>query len=177
MFGPTYHRQVLANLRHSTCYVEGHLNASTSPAAKYACVIVSDHASIHSRAWAADFLKRVCKEFGLPNGGVASGVRGSANISRVKCPAILIEPGFVSDPGFARVVSSGEGIDALGRVLAESIRAQFPTGGEAVLSIGHAYRGNGDMGANVVGAEDPAFDQEAELVEAYLNAATEYLLQ
>jgi len=101
---------------------------------------------------------------------------GSGNLQYVAAPALLLEPGFISDPEYAARVSTGEGADKLGRCIAAAIVKAFPAGGIVGLSVGHRYRGNGDMGAPVAGSEDPAFDQEAELAELYLDAATEVLL-
>jgi hypothetical protein len=44
------------------------------------------------------------------------------------------------------------------------------------LSVGHRYRGGSDKGAFAADVEDPEFDQEAEIAEAYLNVAMERLV-
>jgi hypothetical protein len=100
---------------------------------------------------------------------------------------MLLEPMFMTDPEMLRRITTGEGIDGLGRCLADSIVATFPHGGLVGLSIGHAYRGGGDKGAKAPMIDDnkngepdydwdESFDEEAELVEAYVDSATEMLV-
>jgi hypothetical protein len=185
VFGPTHHRQRLANDVGASgvcCYIEGHFNAvKVAPGAKHPtqhafAVTSSRHLQDNAtRALGIDMVSRVAYAFGMPSLGVLVGA-GSGNVQHVKAPALLLEPGFISDPEYARKVSTGEGSDKLGFCIAMAIQKAFPAGGIVGLSVGHKYRGSGDMGAPVAGAENPAFDQEAELVELYLNAATEYLI-
>jgi N-acetylmuramoyl-L-alanine amidase len=209
VFGPTYYRQELANKRNVVCYAEGHLNAlDTTPrrnvdelgrdlgvapgelervarnrAVNYAMAIVPEGARQVADPWAYCYLKHVVSTFGHRGlGQVQRGGRGSALVRRVFAPAIVLEPGFISNPEFRARISTGEGLDALGKCLADSIRELFPEGGLVGLSIGHAYRDGrtltaGDPGAVVSKKDDPdpAFDTEAELVEAYITAASEYL--
>lgn len=189
VFGPTHHRQRLANdvgRVGCVCYVAGHLNAvAVKPGKAHPAQAV--FAVMHARhvphaplgaayAWAEDYTRRVAGIMQIRDDGVIVGGPGSGNVAHVSCPAMLIEPGFISDPEYAARLRTGEGIDALGRALAQSIIAAFPEGGIVALSNDHAYRGNSDTGAPVAGAEDPAWDSEIELVGPYLGAAKEILL-
>jgi len=190
VFGPTHYRQLRANERGAVCYVEGHLNASTNPEANYAECILSPAAGDKTKLWARDFLTRLATAADVRSTGFRQSGAGAGNIARVKAPALFLEPGFVSNPFWAAFCRTGEGADCIGRCLAESIAETFP-GGLVCLSVGHAYRRDGsdwnseetkgDGGAPVAdpesGApEDPAFDEEAELVELYITSAAEHLV-
>lgn len=172
-------RQQRANAAHIVCYVEQHLNATTVPGVNYSMVIVDANSCQQSRDWGESYLERVCKEFGTRNQGVLAYLgRGSYNVRLVNAPAILVEPGFVSNPEFAARVRTGEGIDALARCLANSIREFFPFDGTIGLSAGHAYRDKPDSGAPVAekdGLHDPAFDDEMELNIAIIDTTAEML--
>lgn len=177
--GPVWQRQIDANNAGCIAAVEQHLNAG-SKTALYAMAIVAGNASEKSKAWGRDYTARVAKELGIKNSGVVvNPPRGPYMIKFYHCPAILVEPGFISNHDFGDVVQSGEGIDALARILVDSICAQFPDGGLVALSVGHAYRGVRDPGAKVndLGDDlDPLFDDEVELNEAIITAAEEMLL-
>lgn len=176
--GSVSHRQALASKQGVICYAEAHLNSHTDPKPQYAMVIAPKAMPKNAIRLAESFLEKVSKEFDIPNGGIVRGVRGSGCVQYVKwpTPSILLEPGFISNPEFAEVLQTGEGQEFLGKCLADAIIETFPGGGLVGLSIGHAYRGTGDKGANLTGTGwDPAFDQEAELCEAYIDFATEYL--
>lgn len=190
VFGPTYYRQLRANERGAVCYVEGHLNASTNQQANYAECILSPNAGDKTKLWARDFLMRLSVAADIRSTGFRQDGRGAGNISRVRAPAMLLEPGFVSNVHWAAFCRTGEGADCIGKALAESIAETF-SGGVVALSVGHAYRRDGsdwsdeekrgDGGAPVAdpddgSPEDPAFDEEAELVELYLTAAAEHLV-
>lgn len=176
VFSPSYHRQVLANKAGARFYIEGHLNAGP-PAANYGFSALARRDDLTERI-ARTLATRVSEGLDVRPSASLIGARGAGNIGRVSCPAILWEPGFITHRPFQRVISTGEGIDALGRILAETIRDYFPTGGVIALSVGHAYRGRQDPGALVPKEfqPDPAFDTESELVEAYLLATAERLL-
>jgi hypothetical protein len=175
--GPLYRRQVDANLVGCIAAVEQHLNASTDKTVNYASALIT---SEKSRAWAKDYVARAAREFSIRDAGVVMNPpRGSFCLKFYACPAILVEPGFVSHHDFANRVQSGEGIDALARVLVDSVCAMFPDGGLVALSVGHGYRGTPDPGALVNDAGDvldPAFDSEEELNDAIVTAAEEMLL-
>jgi hypothetical protein len=177
--GPLYQRQMDANKAGVAAYVEQHLNATTDRGANYAMVITVPNANRVTLAWGRTYTALISKEFGHKNLGCISGGRGTFNLKFLKCPALLLEPGFVSNPGFAAIAKSGEGQDALARCLVESIKQHFD-GGLIGLSVGHMYRGTGDRGAPVYepdGYEDAAWDDEAEICDAVINAATEMLVR
>src|SRR5690606_12479362 len=104
-----------------------------------------------------------------------------SNCARMwKVPAFLAEPAFLSHPDFAAFVKTGEGTEAMARLLADAFAFWFPRGGLVGLSVGHAYRGNNDPGAPAYrdpeGVEDPAYDDEAEIADGIVNLATELLV-
>jgi hypothetical protein len=165
------------------CYAEQHLNAGPPPEpgrkhSQYALVICAENASLKSVAWGRSYTARVAKELGIRDAGVLrySG-RGAYNVRLTSCPAILLEPAFISDPEFAEVAATGEVIDAIARCLVDSIVEHF-SGGLVGLSVGHMYRGKPDPGALVAPHEDmdPAFNTEAELNDAIIQTAEEMLL-
>lgn len=179
--GPLYQRQVDANKAGCICAVEQHLNASTNRTVNYAMALVARNASEKSKDLARDYTALVAQEFGIRDAGIVVGPpRGEYNIKFYHCPAMLVEPGFVSNHDFADRIQSGEGIDALARVLVDAICRNFPDGGLVALSVGHLYRGTADQGAPVNDegdAPDPAFDTEGELNDAIVTAAEEMLLR
>lgn len=132
-----------------------------------------------------EFMRRLNAATGIRSTGWRQGGPGSGNISRVHAPALLLEPGFCSNPHWAAFCRTGEGADCIGRCLAEAIEACF-AGGPVALSVGHAYRRDGsdwsdeerrgDGGAPAADPEDPAFNEEAELVELYLTSAAQHLI-
>ena len=178
--GPLYQRQVDANKAGCICAVEQHLNSHTNKTVNYATALVARNASEKSKDLARDYTALVADRFGIRDAGIVVGPpRGEYNIKFYHCPAVLVEPGFVSNHDFADRIQSGEGIDALARCLVESIRMNFPDGGLVALSVGHLYRGTGDRGAPVNDEGDrmdPAFNDEGDLNEAIVTAAEEMLL-
>jgi hypothetical protein len=178
--GPLYQRQVDANDAGCIAAVEQHLNSSTNKIANYTCALVTGNASVRSREWAKDYTARVAREFSIRDAGVVvDAPRGMFNIKFYRCPAILLESGFVSNHNFANRIQIGEGIDALAACLVDSICAMFPDGGLVALSVGHLYRGTGDQGAPVNDegdAPDPAFNTEGELNDAIITTAEEMLV-
>jgi len=179
--GPLRQRQLDANRAGCIAAVEQHLNSTIDETVNYATALVAGNASRKSRVWARYYVSRASEEFKVSNGGIVLGPlpRGESNLKFYSCPAILVEPGFISNHEFADRIQSGEGIDALARVLVDSICTLFQDGGLVALSVGHLYKGTGDMGApvNDEGDElDPAFDSEGELNDAIIKAAEEMLL-
>lgn len=175
--GPLYQRQMDANAIGCVAVVEQHLNASTNKFANYSCALIMHE---RSRAFAAAYLALVSTTFETRNAGVViNPPRGQYNLKFYGCPAILVEPGFVSNHEFADRIQSGEGIDALAKCLVDAVCAVFPDGGLVGLSVGHLYRGTADQGAPVNDegdAPDPEFDTEGELNDAIITSAEEMLL-
>lgn len=177
--GALRQRQEEARTAGCVCYVEQHMNSINNTSTNYACAIVDSGSPSKARLWARDYVSRVAEEFQIRNSGVVvGGSRGTYNVRFSGCPAMLVEPGFISNAEFAARVRTGEGIDALARCLVESICEQFPDGGLVGLSVGHAYRDAPDPGAPLNEGElhDPEFDTEVEMNEAIIIAAEEMLL-
>lgn len=185
--GGIVERQQRANKMGAQCFVDQHLNAASDPNINYGFVIVANNASAKTEAWAHTYLELLESELGLRTTGVMRGVRGSGNVRHCRCPSMLLEPGFVSNPEFADMIRTGEGIDGLALVLVKSIREHFPdpAAGPIALSAGHAHRdgdddaSTGDPGALVYdygdAHVDPDFDTEAELNDAIVKACAEIL--
>lgn len=196
--GPVRHRQQLASERRVICYAEGHLNAfatqrdehgNRKPSPQYGFVITGKNVSQNAEDWAEAYLSRIAETFGVATKGIVRGVPGSGCVQWVKwpTPSMLLEPVFMTDPDMAQRIMTGEGIDALGWCLADSIIATFPHGGLVGFSKGHIHRGTGDKGAQSPNIDDnndgvpdydwdESFDQEGELVEAYIDSAIEQLI-
>lgn len=172
-------RQDAANRAGVICYVEQHLNANAHESPWYASAHLPPAATRHggSAAFAKAYVDHVAREHKIPHGGVRE---APSNCARMRCPAFLAEPTFLSNPEMSRWLRSGEGTEALARSLAETIVLVFPGGGLVGLSVGHAYRGNGDPGApaRIDGDEvrDRAYDDEAEIADGIVNLATELLV-
>jgi len=178
--GPLWQRQIDANRAGCLCAVEQHFNAHTDRSVNYAMALIDNAGSFMSKAWGAAYAARVAREFDIPDRGVVRTTgRGSYNVRFYKCPAILVEPGFVSNPEFAAIVQTGEGIDAVARCLVDSIVTCFPEGGLVALSVGHKYRGGkDDPGAPVYQGAlvDPETDSETELNDLVINVVEQMLL-
>lgn len=176
--GSLWVRQQAATKAGCQCYAEQHCNAHTNHSINYAMAICDANSSERSRDWARTYTRMVSEAFGHPDRGVlVYGGRGAYNVRIVACPAVLLEPGFVSNPEFADAVRTGEGIDMLALCLARSIRDCFPdpAGGPVGLSAGHAYRGKPDPGAPTYDKgqadTDTKLDDETELNIAIVDAA------
>jgi hypothetical protein len=175
--GPVSYRQQLARQRGCVAYVEQHLNAAASLSANYSMAIVGPGCE-RSKAMAREYTRLCALEFRSRDGGVLVGHRGFGNVASAGCPHFLAEPGFVSNPEFARVARTGEGIDALARCLVQAIRTHIP-GGLVGLSVGHKYREKPDPGAPVYvppGEPRDGLLWEADLADATITAATEMLV-
>lgn len=179
--GPLFVRQQEASAADCVAYVEQHANAAPANSGKpaqYSMAIIAENASPKALAWGRSYTARVARELGIPDRGVLKyDGRGSYNVRYTTCPAILVEPGFLSDPKLASVIATGEVIDALARCLVDSIVEHFGPG-LVGLSVGHMYRAKPDSGALFPkeALTDPEFDTEAELNDAIINTAEEMLL-
>lgn len=182
--GSLWARQQAATKAGCQCYAEEHLNSiGGKPHVNYAMAICDANASEASKDWARTYTRIVSQEFGHPDCGVlVYGGRGSYNVRLVKCPAILLEPGFISNPEFAdRIRNGGGGLDSLAGCLARSIRECFPdpSKGPIGLSAGHAFRGKRDPGAPVYDKGDALvdkdFDDEDELNIEIIRITAELL--
>jgi hypothetical protein len=174
--GDITERQIAAKNAGCIAFADQHLNASTSPKAQGAEVIVPDRVDVQAAHFAACYLDLVTKRLGVRSRGIRRGGPGAGNVSRAGCPGILVEPCFLSDPEFAPKLVTGEVLDALGWCLAESIRRTFEPGLVA-LSAGHAFRRKRDPGAVIRSEEiEPAFRTEAALNILIVECAEQMLL-
>src|SRR5690606_21232532 len=123
--GPVSHRQQLARRSGCRAYVEQHLNAAGSVSPNYSTAIVGPGCE-RSRAMAREYTRLCAAEFRIRDGGALVGHRGFGNVANAGCPHFLAEPGFVSNPEFAGIARTGEGIDAMARCLAQAIRTHIP---------------------------------------------------
>lgn len=173
--GPVAYRQDQANERKVKCYFEAHLNAMGGKVVKDAVFAIASYK--HSVPWGKLFAAKAATALGIRNDGVLVGVKGHGLVSRIRWPAkgLVLEPGFISNPEFAKKLVGGGGIELLGKALAESIMEMWPAGGLIGWGVGHRYRGDGDMGA-MAAIENPEFDQEAEIAEGYGDVATRILV-
>src|SRR5690606_41260228 len=96
-----------------------------------------------SRAMAREYTRLCALEFGTRDGGVLVGHRGLGNVVNAGCPQVLAEPGFVSNPEFAAIARTGEGLDALARCLVQAIRTHIP-GGLVGLDVWQNHLGKSD---------------------------------
>lgn len=173
--GPVAYRQDQANERRVKCYFEAHLNAMGGKVVKDAVFAIAAYK--HSIDWGKRFSAKAAEALSIRNDHVIVGAHGYGLVSRLRWPTqgLVLEPGFISNKDFVdRLVNQG-GIELLGRALAESIMDTWPAGCAVGASIGHVYRGTGDQGAMAV-TENPAFDREAEIAEAYTEVATRILV-
>ena len=172
--GPVAYRQDQANERGVKCYCEAHLNAMGGKVVKDAVFAIAAYK--HSVPWGKLFSAKVAAALGIRDDHVLVGAKGHGLVSRIRWPApgLVLEPGFISNAAFADRLVNGGGIELLGRALAESIMDMWPAGGLIGYSVGHRYRGTGDMGSTA-DIENPAFDREAEIAEAYGDVATRIL--
>lgn len=157
-------RQKAANVDKAICYVEHHFNSSDADdptAADYSVVITGRNASKKSISWAKQYSDLINDEFlEIKRVGGADGVlvggyggRGDGNLILTNMPAILVEPMFCNDPEHAVVIKSADGQKRLAKVLAYTIKNNFPNGGLVAFSVGHKYKKSApnDRGAVVYG--------------------------
>ncbi len=167
-------RQEQANADRCAAYVEHHFNSSTSPSASYAVVITGANASQTSRNWGRWYAQAVAREFNLSAGGdqgiLVGGFdgRGDFNLRFTDMPAILLEPLFASNPRQAEWIRNDDGQARLARILCDSIRRFFQSGGLVGFSVGHKYKRSApnDRGAAVVGGGWEADYAEQVLLKA-----------
>jgi hypothetical protein len=183
--GTLFARQQAASAAGCQCYAEQHLNSVGPDKAhvNYVMAIVAANASEASKDWARTYTRLTSELLGSPDHGVVIGpCRGSYNVQVARCPSVLLEPGFISNPDFSNRIQLGGGaLDDLALCLARSIRLCFldPTRGPVGLSAGHAFRGKRDPGAPVHNKSeelvDKAFDDEDELNIEIINVAAAIL--
>lgn len=139
-------RQRAANADKVICYLEQHFNGGAETS-NYTLAVVGTNAGSTSKAIAKAYVDRVSKAFGVPlannnfaRNGVSIGgykLRGNANLTTTKMPAVLLEPLFASNPKHAAWIKSEAGQEKLAMAIVETIREFFPNGGTVGFSIGH----------------------------------------
>jgi len=165
-------RQRSASRDNAICYVEHHFNSVANQSAAYTCVVVGSNASKKSIEFAQTYANLVSQHFNTSligkSGALIGGFngRGNSNVYYTNCPAVLLEPLFVSNPKQAEIVRSSRGQDTLAECLAYSIKECFPQGGLVAFSVGHKYKTSApkDRGAPVVGG-----GTEADFAEIVLH--------
>ncbi len=164
-------RQLRANNDNAVVYIEQHFNAGL-PTANYCVVIVGSNASQTSKNIGIQYSKYINSELGIKIGG-DNGIkvggyngRGNGNLVHTKMPAVLLEPGFCSNPEFAKTIKTEEGRWKVADCTYKAIRDFFPRGGLVALSVGHKYKTSKplDRGASVHGEGNHTEADLAELV-------------
>jgi hypothetical protein len=120
-------------------------------------------------------LRDALAQVGLPlrNPAVrsATGNTRAGFVRHYPCPAVLLEPLFVSNPTQAAWIHNNGHLLALGEAIAAAVKAALPTGGVVGLSVGHRYkRRPGDEGAGCVRG-----DSEADHAEELAHVVAEQL--
>ena len=171
--GDYYNRQQAANREGCVAYLEAHYNALAKDAPgtqdNPSLVIVGANASQTSKNWGTWFSAAVAAEFGIDDRGLLIGPkRGDYNLRYTAMPAILIEPLFCSDATHAELIKSDAGMNRLARIVVESVRRFFPSGGKLGFSVGHKYKTKNphDRGAPIKGG-----GWEADFAEEMLKRA------
>lgn len=168
-------RQAAANQDKAIVYVEHHFNAADDPRAQGTEVIVAANASDKSKALGISYAHRISAELGLvlrhPPTGLSiggDGGRGNGNLVHTNMPAMLVEPCFASNAIEATMIHDDFKRKVMAKVLADTIREQFPNGGLVAFSVGHKYKTSqpDDRGADVLGG-----GTEADFAEDVLQKA------
>lgn len=173
-------RQRNASRDNAVCYVEHHFNAASNPEAGYTLVVVGSNASKASVEFGKDYCTVISQHFGtrlVGEDGVVKGGfggRGGLNVYYTKCPAVLLEPLFCSNPSHAQIIKSERGQQILAECLVWAIKQNFPNGGLVAFSVGHKYKLSSprDCGAAVYGG-----GTEADYAEIVLQKAAAMLTE
>lgn len=144
-------RQEAANRDGAICYYEQHCNslAYDDPDTQKdnpVLAIVAHNASKRSKAWGQQWADRTAHLYRniAPRTELRSEViqrakfkRGDYNLRFTAMPAILAEPGFLSDLRQATILLDPHFRERLAHEAVKSIEAAFPDGGLIALSVGH----------------------------------------
>lgn len=151
-------RQLSATTADADLYLEAHFNASPDRSVTYPAGLYVERPGCEpSRELAREYAAYVAERCPVDGEhsraiGLAYGDRGRGNIAHVSCPAIIMEPGFVSHPGFAAWSQSAAGVHVLAEAIVHVVRGALPGGGVVALSVGHLGKEGGvDRGAPVFG--------------------------
>lgn len=172
-------RQERANQLGAALYLEGHANSSTNQRADYAMCVVGSNASATSKeigrelaaAFGTAFDVGGDKDTDVGYGdGIRQDGRGDGNVRYTDMPAVLMEPGFCSNPEQARLMESEDGLNTAARIIFNTVSNHITSGATIVLSVGHIGKRSApnDRGAVWLGER---FDTEAAYAHAYMNRA------
>jgi hypothetical protein len=178
IFTGTYaERQEAANEWPATVYIEIHANSVDNSDVDYAMTVVASNHSNTSYRLAQFYAEQFGAAYDVGGDddtdigyedGVRVGGRGDGNLRRTDMPAVLLEPGFGSNPAQARLMETDRGLDTAARIILAGVERFWPDGAKVALSIGHkgSKPGRNDMGARWRGTR---FAWEAEWAEAVAN--------
>ena len=146
-------RQHKANQDGADIYIEHHFNSSFHESADYSLVVVGKKAGEKTIEIAYRYLTELRRAVGIQAWeggrlGIAVGGmqgRGNYNLKFTKMPALLLEPLFISNPARADFVATIAGRETLARVLVDTVREAYPTGGLIAFSVGHKYKTSASM--------------------------------
>ena len=170
--GSYYDRQTQANAWGADLYLELHANSVDARDVDYAmCVVASNHSqrSYDLAVWYArafgelfDVGGDADPDIGYED-GVRVGGRGDGNLRHTNMPAVLLEPGFASNPVQAKVMEADSGIVEAAHTILRGAAGYH----KIALSVGHKGKPNSrDMGAQWTGER---FKWEAEWAEAVVD--------
>lgn len=171
-------RQMDANAEGCQLYIEQHFNALPNDSQDSirdnpALVIVGSNSSKKSRDLGLLYTSHISQMFKNRDGGLLVGpARGNWNVYYARCPSLLLEPLFCSDPTQASIIKSSQGQAKLAEAVCLIIRSHLPNGGKVAFSVGHKYRPSAphDRGAVLVGG-----GTEADYAEIVLELAERML--
>ena len=161
-------RQLHTNAHHFDIYVEYHFNYYSRSTDYTLCKLTRTYLPL-SLEFAKQHAEAVHKEFNVPlydlgdEDTVAKGVlickktgRENFNLSLLECPALIIEPLFLSNPDHVFLLTTSNGVMRLANILTNTIRSIFPDGGRIAFSVGHKYQRSNpmDRGALAVGRSE-----------------------
>lgn len=102
-----------ANSWGADIFVSIHTNASVNPAANGTEVLIYDRSSEEAYSLAENVLEELTAVTGLRNRGIVERP-GLYVLRRTRMPAILVELGFITNPGDAELMANSPGLFALG---------------------------------------------------------------
>ncbi len=178
-YGDYSYRQLRATEEGVDFYLEHHF-ASDLRGTGNECVVMIPKDSVNpdiAKSFAYEYAKRVADEFKVNlanNTGViqiSEGHRGAGSICKVKAPAALVEPLFISNIQHVQMLMSG-GLDKLAEILAECLKLALCKVKDPLVgfSVGHKYKRSApyDRGAHTWGKPEYS---EADLAEIVLRKA------
>lgn len=139
-------RQEAANRDGAICYYEQHCNSLLydDPATQKdnpVLGLVAHNASAISKAWAKAWAELVALKYHVPPPARLlqreKFKRGDYNLRFTKMPAMIGEPGFLSDRVQTVSLLSAEFRASIAKLTFEAIKEAFPDGGLIALSTGH----------------------------------------